>query len=120
MVKGYPDWRPPSAPGTYDLTQINVAAIGDIVASPAAGFRLVLYSILVVTSAAVQTICVAAEVTPANVTVRRVLVGNLLANTGTLGFSYNGVPFGATNKLRLITAPGGGLEFHVLTRTEAV
>ncbi len=118
MTKGYPDWRPPSAPGTLNLNVTRTNAIADLVPSPGAGFRLVLYTIMIVGEAAGGLIFVD-EVTTANVFVRTLMSGSPSSSLQE-DFDYGGVPLGAVNKIRLTAAPANFIDVHITTRTEAV
>lgn len=119
MAKGYPDWRPPSAPGAFDVTSVQLNAVGDITTSPGAGFRQVLYGFVINAVAAAGGTAVIDEVTAANVFVRRMIRVDVAANSTVLP-QYLGVPLGNNNHLRLTALPGTTFNLIALTRTEVV
>lgn len=119
MVKGYPDWRPPSAPGAFDTAFVSLVAAGDVIASPGAGKRVVLYGILISNRAGAQLQCTLSETTPANAIVRTLYQITLAADDWT-SFYYEGVPFAESNKLRRTDANVARAEILATSRVEVV
>ncbi len=100
MASGHADWRAPGtgAGGRTVAILILAAANGDVIASPGAGFRIVLYYGRS-GAAAVVVRQHLAEVTAANVFVRDLFECDTPVNTSA-DIHWNGVPLGAGNKLR--------------------
>lgn len=119
MARGYPDYRPPSAPGAFDVTFVQLAAVGDIVAAPGAGNRLVHYGFVINAVVTANGTAVIDEVTTGNVFVRRLIRVDVLAGQSVLP-QYLGVPLGNNNKIRLTAVPGTTFNIVALTRTEVV
>jgi hypothetical protein len=119
MAKGYPDWRPPSAPGAFDLVSVQLAAVGDVTTSPGAGFRQVLYGLIINAVTTAAGTAVIDEVTSANVFVRRLIRADLAA-ASTILPQYLGVPLGNNNHIRLTALPGTTFNLVAIIRTEAV
>jgi hypothetical protein len=120
MPSGYPDWRPPGSGGGSRLFVFVTVGVGptDLIAAPGAGFRIVLYD-LMVEGGTSGTQAQAQEFTPANVFVRDIF--NVTTNgTNLYGFSYGGVPLAAGNKLRCPAVGGGSKFYHITYVVEAI
>ena len=119
MASGYPDWRPPgSGAGGRTIALVVLAAAGDIIPAPGAGFRIVLFDFMTIPSAAGAG-GTFAEVTPANVLVRNLLDLVSVAN-GFIPYPFAGLPFAPGNKFRLTGSGGATWHIHITYVLEAV
>lgn len=120
MTSGYPDWRPPGlgATGRQLATVFGGAAPYDVIAAPGAGFRIVLLTLLM-WSNTLGADCIMSEVTPANVIVRTVWRGRVVAN-GSQNMFWDGLPLAEGNKVRVTTQDAGFFGLLLIYTVEAV
>ncbi len=109
MPSGHADWRPPGLGAGSRLYVFVFTTVfpQDIIASPGAGFRIVLYHVTVIANG-VATFELHEE-TSGNVDVRRLYRHTYATADAVDQLYFDGVPFAPNNKLRTEVASGPGV-----------